>query len=421
MCTQNDNRTTENDEPPSGNRVVRGERRNEDGRILESHQSAKTAPTGGTIGARNHQRSGSLTTTGIRTSGSFADRRPWDDQGPLLDNDRFLLRNHKPVRIRIPWPIAIAAFALGLSIGCGFFNAGAPECLQAAEEARLATDRLRNLGGLNVTDKAALDQVLLQSSIDDLCNNGLEDASVRRWSLSWPKIDSWAGALIAASIFPFLFAGLSALAKYIWQHVAIKHDISALAYLGKAGMTRNASDRHPPGRVPYPPDYKNCPIYPDNPRYYETDGTILVDNNPHDVIGFVVGAPKWIEDPPEGDDIGFYAELIINWNRAESFREWSRRGYGIQLAMLTDGENADLSRPDNRYLAISPFSEDRKRIVDATIKFLEFRTFRCRPYKKYGFRSADDLHNRQLSWQVSVSRRIAQRLSTIYHWIRPPD
>ncbi len=234
-------------------------------------------------------------------------------------------------------------------------------------------------------------------------------------SLKLPEPSTWTGTIIIALAFPFVFAALFSFARYIWHHIAIKHDVSALAYLGNAGRLQKSTGRHAPTSTPYPPHYAHCPIYPDTPRYYEVRDTTLTDNNPIDVIGFVVGKPKWLEVPPAGEDPGYYAELIINWDKADKLREWTRRGYGIQMASLTDGNKTDLSRSDNRYLAISPFSEDGKRIVDAIIKFHEFRTFRCRPYKKHGFRTADDLGHRQLSWQVGVSRWIVRLATAVYH------
>ena len=226
------------------------------------------------------------------------------------------------------------------------------------------------------------------------------------------------GALIVAFLFPVVFAASFSLAKFVWQHIAIKHDFSALAYLGDAVSGNDADGMDTDDVAPHPADYANCPIYPDNPRYYQVEDTIFTDNNPMDVIGFVVGKPMWIEGPPDGGASGYYAELIVNWDRAEMFREWCHRGYGIQLAMLTKNGKPDLSRSDNRFLAMSPFSEDGKRVVNTITKVWEFRTFRCRPYKKYGFRFADDLENRQLSWQVSTSRWFAQTARSVYHGMR---
>ena len=76
------------------------------------------------------------------------------------------------MRRRMNTLITIAVFALGLSAGCGLFNAAPSECIQAAEEAGLSDeiiDQLENPGDLNALERAALQQVLKQAGIDDVC------------------------------------------------------------------------------------------------------------------------------------------------------------------------------------------------------------------------------------------------------------
>ena len=76
-------------------------------------------------------------------------------------------------------PIAIALLALGLSAGCGLFNAAPSECIQAAEEAGLSDeiiDQLENPGDLNALERAALQQVLRQAGIDDVCEVASESS-----------------------------------------------------------------------------------------------------------------------------------------------------------------------------------------------------------------------------------------------------
>lgn len=234
--------------------------------------------------------------------------------------------------------------------------------------------------------------------------------------LGLPKIDTWEGAIVIGLAFPLLFIIIFSLAKYVWQNVAIKHDVSALAYLGNYGCQEQPVQPRCCDTSPYPPHFANCPIYPDNQRYYQVRDKTLTNNNPHDIIGFVVGKPKWLNNPPPDGDRGYYAELIINWDQADHLREWVKRGYGIQLAhLVTDGET-ELSNPDNRYLAISPFPdpEEERRMVDAIIKIYECRTLRCRPYKRYCF-SGEDIDKRQLSWQVASTRWVAQKVSRAYH------
>ena len=234
--------------------------------------------------------------------------------------------------------------------------------------------------------------------------------------LGLPKTDTWEGAIVIGFAFPILFVIISSLVKYVWHHIAIAHDVSALAYLGNYGCLEKPARRRCDDPTPFPPDFENCPIYPDNRRYYQVRDKTFTNNNPHDIVGFVVGKPKWIQNPLHGGDPGYYAELIILWHQADNLRQWVKRGYAIQLANLLNDDEADLSRLDSRYLAIAPFSDpdDSKSIVDAITKTYECRTFRCRPYKKYGF-SGNEIDTRQLSWQVASTRWVAQKVSSAYH------
>ncbi|MXZ90538.1 MAG: hypothetical protein F4W95_10450 [Chloroflexi bacterium] len=83
------------------------------------------------------------------------------------------------MRLRIITPIAITLIALGLSVGCGFFNAAPSECIEAAQDAGLpddVIDQLENPGDLDALERAALQQALKQAGIDDICQAAVEGA-----------------------------------------------------------------------------------------------------------------------------------------------------------------------------------------------------------------------------------------------------
>ena len=80
------------------------------------------------------------------------------------------MRDFTPIRTATI--ITIALLALGLSIGCNFFNAAPSECIQAAEDADLpdeVIEQLRNPDDLNALERAALQQALRRAGIDDVC------------------------------------------------------------------------------------------------------------------------------------------------------------------------------------------------------------------------------------------------------------
>ena len=79
--------------------------------------------------------------------------------------------------LKIIASITIAALMLGFSIACDFFNAAPSECIQVAEDAGLpdhVIEQLRNPEGLNAVEQAALQRVLVQARIDDVCEVGSE-------------------------------------------------------------------------------------------------------------------------------------------------------------------------------------------------------------------------------------------------------
>ena len=79
--------------------------------------------------------------------------------------------------LKILAPILMATLTMVLIAGCTFFNAAPPECIEAAEDARLpdsVIEQLLNPEGLNALERAALQQALNQAGIDDVCDIGAE-------------------------------------------------------------------------------------------------------------------------------------------------------------------------------------------------------------------------------------------------------
>ena len=75
--------------------------------------------------------------------------------------------------------ISVTALTVGLVVACSFFNAAPSECIAAAEDAGLpksVIEQLRNPDGLNAVERAALQRVLRQAGIDDVCDVVMETA-----------------------------------------------------------------------------------------------------------------------------------------------------------------------------------------------------------------------------------------------------
>ena len=92
----------------------------------------------------------------------------------------FELRLNPPKTIPMAAITAIAVLTAWVAIACTFFNAAPSECVQAAEDAGLpdeVIDQLRNPDGLNPVERAALQQILIQAGIDDICEIGADAPS----------------------------------------------------------------------------------------------------------------------------------------------------------------------------------------------------------------------------------------------------
>ena len=130
-------------------------------------------------------------------------------------------------------------------------------------------------------------------------------------STSTSSSPSWYAAIIfgaAAGLMAVLTLGAG---RWFIRHTFVKHDLSALAYLGSDEDVTQ---------------FANAPLYPDNQRFYLVGSKLLVNNDPRDVLGFVVGKPRWLESPPNLAEPGYYAYVVINWEYSEDFKRWVKRG-----------------------------------------------------------------------------------------------
>ena len=87
--------------------------------------------------------------------------------------------------IRTAAMLSVVTLTAWMAIACTFFNAAPSECVQAAEGAGLSDetiDQLRNPDGLNPVEQAALQRILVQAGIDDICEVGADTASLKEAS-----------------------------------------------------------------------------------------------------------------------------------------------------------------------------------------------------------------------------------------------
>ena len=193
-----------------------------------------------------------------------------------------------------------------------------------------------------------------------------------------------------------VFAGITLGVLRLLQGATFTHhDRSALLFLGSKEYFETPSLDVTA--------FADAPIYPDNQRRYELKNELYTNNDPRDIIGFVIGEPRLLKNPPHDGECGYYVYVVINWEYGTQFKRWSKRGFAIQLSALPNSDGAvDRRNQDNRHLLISPFGADRtneSRILDICEGPLY--SLRWQPYKKWGFET-HDLVNRSMSWQCKL-------------------
>ena len=196
----------------------------------------------------------------------------------------------------------------------------------------------------------------------------------------WPIL-----ALIVGTLIVQLSNGI-----YRWGVKAItSHDISALVFLGEGPEVETVAQF-----------FVNVPVYLDDPRFYMVgDSPAYVNNNINDIVGFVEGKPKKLISccAPPGHPEGWYAHVVLDWQRKDDVRKWAKRGYQVQMNYpLRMRGVPDLRRSDTRFLAVTTFSQRGGRFIEYEIGFMSMRLIKLNPYRKYGF-VCDNLSRRQLS------------------------
>ena len=144
-------------------------------------------------------------------------------------------------------------------------------------------------------------------------------------------------------------------------------------------------------------DYSNAAVIVGKMPFTEFAGIAKPDLDPRDVIGFVVGPPKYIDNPTRafgvsGWEPGYFVYVVINWERSDEFRRYERQGYTIARTIITDDEGNPVRTPESRVLSIKTASKAGNGIVRTTNCPLRYQ-----PFKRAGF-EASDIQYRKVSW-----------------------
>ena len=205
---------------------------------------------------------------------------------------------------------------------------------------------------------------------------------------------------IIAGVAAGIFAGLTlAILRWLRAVTLTQHDRSALLYLGPREYFQDWQKDIS--------DLANRPIYPDNQRRYELQNKLYTNNDPRDIIGFITGKPRFLENPPHSGKAGYYVYVVINWQYADQFKQWAKRGFAVQIADIpTSGGKPEDIPQDDLHLVISPSGRNpsnESEIYD--ICDGPGYSFQWQPYNKWGF-NTDDLKNRTCSWQSKLLMKI---------------
>ena len=197
----------------------------------------------------------------------------------------------------------------------------------------------------------------------------------------------------------------------LWHKMYTEYDRSMLVCLGTDAKCK---------------DYARCYVILGPMPYINIGSRVESNLDMRNVVGYVVGEPKWVSSPcllpgrsgrPRKECIdarGYYAHVIIHWERWLEVRQFTRGGYHVRK---TEYSGCLPTQRENRFLGFGTESEPDS--VSGLPAYIEdvadgWRApFRYQPYLKGGFK-AHDLERRQLS----PCARIAIRLEQVYRALR---
>ena len=193
--------------------------------------------------------------------------------------------------------------------------------------------------------------------------------------------------------------------RRVWHRCFTEYDRSMLIRLEPGEGLHN------------PKLFKNVPVIIGTFPFRVFDDNKEADLDIQNVVGFVIGDVRHIDDPAEKLGLnpsewapGYYAYCVINWEYASEVKRMWRRGIGI---MKTATPLTDLQQRGSRFIGFGtdpPKGKDQgeeQGIAHFTEGICAFAQYQ--PYAKAGFK-ADDLKLRQLS----ILTRILIRFKNFY-------
>jgi len=194
----------------------------------------------------------------------------------------------------------------------------------------------------------------------------------------------------------FLGFGAVQFARWARRKLFIEYDRSILIRLGTS---------------PENEDYAYAPIIVGQFPFSELAGAVEPNLDSRNVIGFVVGRPKWIRDvwwlhlglDKNQHKAGYFAYCVIQWEHASAVRRFAERGFHVRRVRYNGPQRYQDMR-ETIFLGFGTGSEpdeagDVPVIVHITDDWLA--SFRYQPYERGGF-SAEDIDLRVLPPQTKL-------------------
>ena len=176
--------------------------------------------------------------------------------------------------------------------------------------------------------------------------------------------------------------------RRIWQLCFIEYDRSMLIRLSEEG-----DEEH------YPTKFSYVPVIVGQFPFSELGGEIQSNLDVRNVIGFVIGKVKWIDNPrvlgidPCEWKPGYYAYCVIQWEYANLVKRMSKQGYHIRKISHPSSFTGTFQR-ETRFIGMGTDSYEGQGIPHFQSGPLAF--LRYQPYDRAGFK-AHDIKMRQLS------------------------
>ena len=167
--------------------------------------------------------------------------------------------------------------------------------------------------------------------------------------------------------------------------------------------------------------YANWPILVGPLPFASFDNQTVPNVQVRDVVGFIVGIPRYIEEPEElnliGWEPGYFAYGIIHWEAFHEVRAFVKRGYYLQQAFLPNEESKPAKLTESRFLRFVTDSREQQGVADAIEGICA--SIRHKPYAKRGFESSDIIY-RRLSLQLDLLFWLSRRIKDVVHLLGKP-